>query len=74
MTTKFRSCPKIVYNIDKSIPLQLYVRINADKENPNMKPLRYSRNMLIRTPIIVNPRIHIMIEYVMLVRILFLNT
>ena len=62
ITIKFRSCPSNVYNIDSIIPLYLYVIMNADKEKPKIKPLRYNRNILNNIPIMVNPNIHIIKE------------
>ena len=47
--------------------------MNDDKENPNIKPFIYNRKILINIPIIVNPNIHIINEYDILVIILFLN-
>ena len=50
-----------------------YVIINDDSEKPNINPLIYNRKTLIKIPIIVNPNIHIINEYDILVIILFLN-
>ena len=38
-----------------------------------MNPFKYNRNILNNTPIIVIPNIHIIIEYDLFVKILFLN-
>ena len=47
--------------------------MNEDNENPNINPFIYKRNMLTKSPIIVNPSIHIINEYEIFVTILFLN-
>lgn len=47
--------------------------MKEEMEKPKIKPFKYNKKMLNITPIIVIPKIHIIIEYDKLVKILFLN-